>query len=80
MNNYGILCVVVIILFFIIILNKDTIEENWQNYVREPYKWVSTGSNPLSFYERPCYRKPYRYPYKFYKTYPLNNVSYYENL
>ena len=49
--------------------------ENWEMYRQKPYGYVKTGSAPLSFYERPRYRKPYRYPFTFDQEYPTPHKS-----
>ena len=69
--------IVVLVLFFVIGLNRLFFIERWQNYERKPYKRVNTGSNPLGFYQRNDYRKPYRYPQKIEKHSPLPNSTYY---
>jgi len=64
-----------IILFFVYNLTylwrKPTMEEKWQNYMEAPFDYMETGSNPLNFYRKDQYRKPYRWPFKFYQSYPL---------
>ena len=52
--------------------------ENWVNYKQKPYNYIKTGSKPVNFYERPRYRKPYRYPFQFRKSYPVDHMSYLE--
>jgi|TARA_Y100000389_G_C16963104_1_gene272002 hypothetical protein len=49
--------------------------ENWEMYRQKPYGYVKTGSAPLAFYERPRYRKPYRYPFTFDQEYPTPHKS-----
>jgi hypothetical protein len=49
--------------------------ENWEMYRQKPYGYVKTGSAPLTFYERPRYRKPYRYPFSFDQEYPTPHKS-----
>ena len=51
--------------------------ENWEMYRQKPYGYVKTGSAPLSFYERPRYRKPYRYPFTFDQEYPTPHKSHF---
>ena len=73
---------IVTLLLLIIILGCICAErklrkvENWEMYRQKPYGYVKTGSAPLTFYERPRYRKPYRYPYKFYSEYPTKHYRY----
>tara|TARA_B100000123_G_C25709514_1_gene419208 strand:- start:251 stop:424 length:174 start_codon:yes stop_codon:yes gene_type:complete len=50
--------------------------ENWVPYKQKPYDYYKTGSNPLNFYERSRFRKPYRFPFQFKKSYPIKHMSY----
>lgn len=47
-------------------------------YSYDPFKYITTGTSPLSFYNYPAYREPYMYPYKFVKSYPTPHFSYNE--
>ena len=58
--------------------NEPTIE-NFQSYIQNPYNYIKTGADPLTFYSLPRYRKPYRFPFKFHKSYPYPHLSPYEN-
>ena len=51
--------------------------ENFETYFYDPFNYGSTGSDPLSFYKYPIYRKPYRYPYKYYSSFPYPYLTYY---
>ena len=70
----------IIILFFAVLFmnsgKKPKLQENWANYKIPPYNFVETGQDPLYFYRRDRYRKPYRYPFKFYQSYPYPHYSY----
>ena len=44
--------------------------EGWVDYVQEPYKYVREGADPIHYYRRDRYRKPYRHGFKFHQTYP----------
>ena len=72
---------IVTLLLLIIILGCICAErklkniENWEMYRQKPYGYVKTGSAPLRFYERPRYRKPYRYPFTFDQEYPTPHKS-----
>ena len=68
--------IVVLTLFFVIGLYRIFFVERWQNYERKPFGRVSTGSNPLGFYKRNAYRKPYRYPLRYEKTAQIRNSAY----
>ena len=52
-----------------------TLNEPFQNYTINPYGYVSTGNNPLYFYNLDRYRKPYRWPFRFYQSYPYGHMS-----
>ena len=72
---------IVTLLLLIIILGCICAEkklkkvENWEMYRQKPYGYVKTGSDPLTFYERPRYRKPYRYPFTFDQEFPTPHKS-----
>lgn len=76
-----------IILFIIIILitqayriHQDTIiTEHWDSYQSAPYGEMSTGTTPLTFYERNSYRKPYRWPFTFESSYPEPHLQPYSD-
>lgn len=72
---------ILIILFFIYCISfgwgSQTMREKWQNYMDLPFDFLDTGSNPLNFYQKNKYRKPYRWPYKFKQSYPLPSMQAY---
>ena len=68
--------VILIVCFILICFFKPGALENWEVYKQKPYNFVKTGSSPLTFYPRPRYRKPYRYPFQFRKSYPIDHMSY----
>jgi hypothetical protein len=78
--NYFFLLVVLIIIMVILIItiqnNKCDLKEKWQNYMRTPYNYISTGATPIDFYRKDLYRKPFDYPYKFFKSYPVPSMQY----
>lgn len=51
--------------------------EGFTTYKRNPYAFYETGTDPLTFYEYPIYRKPYMYPQQFYSSYPVPYLTYY---
>ena len=57
--------------------NNNEVKEEFTTYNIEPYNYKTTGANPLSFYNYPRYRKPYRYPFKFYSSYPIPYYRHY---
>ena len=70
-----------IIIFALICLSylwrKPSMQEQWQNYMSAPYDFLETGSNPLNFYRKDKYREPYRWPFKFFQSYPLPSMQAY---
>ncbi len=71
---------ILLLLLIIILLSvacSKKYREGWQSYNQTPYNYVKTGSSPLNFYIRNRYKKPFRHPYKYKKSYPYPNISYY---
>lgn len=58
-------------------LASNQIMENFETYYYDPFNYGTTGADPLSFYKYPIYRKPYRYPYKYYSSFPYPYLTYY---
>ena len=69
---------VLLILLFLIYKYSTQIKEKFETYSYGPYNYMDSGTSPLTFYRYPIYRKPYMYPYQFYKSYPYPHMSYYE--
>ena len=69
------LLLLVVILGCICMEKKIKNVENWEMYKQKPLGYIKTGSNNLSFYERPRYRKPYRYPFTYDQSYPTPHNS-----
>lgn len=54
---------IIVIAYIILCANMGKLMiETWENYKQLQYGNISTGTNPLTFYRRDVYRKPYRYP------------------
>tara|TARA_B100000780_G_C21116165_1_gene451603 strand:- start:836 stop:1075 length:240 start_codon:yes stop_codon:yes gene_type:complete len=47
--------------------------EGWVDYTQEPYKYVKEGADPIHYYRRDRYRKPYRHGFKFNQSYPYHH-------
>jgi hypothetical protein len=79
-NNDLIFLALFTIFVILCIKNPNTFEgyTGWSMYKQKPLNYIKTGSTPLGFYERPRYRKPYRYPFQFEKSYPIRHMSYHE--
>ena len=79
MNYFFLLLVLIIIMVILIITiqnNKVDLKEKWENYMRTPYNYISTGATPIDFYRKDLYRRPFDYPYKFFKSYPVPSMQY----
>lgn len=48
--------------------------ELFQDYKLLPYGEVYSGNDPLYFYNYNRYRKPYRWPFKYYSSYPYAHM------
>lgn len=53
----------------------NQIDEGWEDYRRPPYGYVSTGADPIYYYRRDRYRKPYRWPFRFSQSYPYPHLE-----
>lgn len=62
---------VVLILLFLF----TCMMESFQPYKRYPFGEVKTGNDPLYFYGRNRYRKPYRWPQRYYSSYPYPHLQ-----
>lgn len=51
--------------------------EHWQDYMLKPYNYIFSGRDPLYFYRRDRYRRPYRHGFKFYQSYPRPHLRNY---
>jgi hypothetical protein len=78
--NYFVLLVILIIIIIILMMtcgpNKIDLKEKWENYMRTPFNYLDTGATPINFYRKDLYRKPFDYPYKFFKSYPVPCMQY----
>ena len=66
------ICICLIILFLLISLNRI---ELYQNYLTFPYYNIYSGSDPIKFYYMNTYRKPYRWPYRVFSSYPIPHMK-----
>jgi hypothetical protein len=61
--------------------NSDYMKEfakGWDIYTQAPfYFWKSHPKNPV-FYEKPLYRKPYRFPFGYDSSYPIPHFNHFE--
>ena len=72
-NQYIILLIFAIIF---IVLCKNEAQENWEVYKQLPYGFIKTGSEPMNYYIRRRFRKPYRFPFQIIKLNPIKHLSY----
>lgn len=71
------LILLIIIVGTMLLERKINSVENYEMYRQKPFGYVRTGSKPLTFYEMPRYRKPYRYPVTFDQSYPTPHKSHF---
>lgn len=74
---YLIFLSIIIILFILYNQRSIQLKENWTTYQSGPYGTIRTGSTPLRTYTRMLYREPYMYPYKFFTTYPMRQMTFF---
>jgi hypothetical protein len=55
---------------FYLLVSLQNVQEGWQSYEIAPYDYVSTGADPLYYYNRPLFRKPYMWPQRYVSSYP----------
>jgi len=60
-------------LIVICLINK---KENFAMYIRRPFNYYYTGTRELTFYNKPLYRNPYRYPFQYLTNYPKDYMRY----
>jgi hypothetical protein len=84
-NLFWTLLILIILIIILFIYNLSYLwkksdksaAEFWQDYISKPYNYLRTGSNPINFYRKDLYRKPYEHPYKFYSSFPLPSLREY---
>ena len=67
--------IILVFVIFIILLYKKPIQESWENYRMKPYGEGRTGAKPLTYYNLPKYRKPYRWPVCHNVEYPFSHCE-----
>jgi hypothetical protein len=73
--------IILIIVCIITALNikntcSDSSKEGWFVYKDNNFGSYQTGySDPIAFYNRPEYRKPYRYPIGFKTDHPIQHIG-----
>ena len=53
--------------------------KGWDIYTQSPFYFMKTSPNKPVFYEKPLYRKPYRFPFGYMSSYPFNHFSHFQN-
>jgi len=66
---------ILISLIIVISYTLYTNKEQWVDYIQPPHNYVKTGTDPISYYRRDRYRKPYRNGFKAYKSYPYPHME-----
>ena len=70
MNKKPLICL--ILLFVVLCITNN--REYFRNYMTLPYNYINSGSDPITFYEKKLYRKPYRWPYRVFTSYPVPHM------
>jgi hypothetical protein len=53
--------------------------KGWDVYTQTPLlNWKSAPKKTV-FYEKTLYRKPYRYPFQYFSSYPVPHMSFFQN-
>ena len=68
---------IVIVLIIFLSYNYFRVRESFVPYQTADFKEWKTGSTPLGFYNLPIYKPPYRYPFKYFSSYPYPYKRYY---
>jgi len=77
MDNYilfTILMLLIISSFCYLRMYEDI--EQFETYSYAPFNYITTGAQPLNFYNLPTYRYPYRYPFQYHSSYPTPHFTY----
>ena len=64
---------ILVLLTVLCLTNKNT--EYFQDYKLWPFGEVLSGTDPLYFYNYNRYRKPYRWPFRYFSSYPYSHMS-----
>ena len=51
------------------------VTESFVSYKIFPFNYIYTGNDLLDFYNKPRYRKPYRWPFRYLSSYPETHYS-----
>ena len=80
-----ILVVIAVILYFSGYLDGlfgavSDVREDWMNYPITPpyYRYIRNGVDPLRFFRKDRFRKPYRWPFTYYSSYPEPHMRHLE--
>ena len=74
-QNIFIVVIILIIGLLFYCNNKNYFKNNesWINYKNLAYNNWETGNTPINYYNRPEYRKPYRWPVCINVDYPVKH-------
>ena len=73
-NIFTVLIILIIgLLFYCTNKNYFQKNESWINYKNLAYNNWETGNTPINYYNRPEYRKPYRWPVCIDVDYPVKH-------
>jgi len=73
MNYFWIIAVIVVLIILFGYMNFNS--EGFVDYTQYPYGYMKTGSDPVYFYRKDRFRKPYDDGFRLYKSYPLPHLE-----
>jgi hypothetical protein len=74
MENLGLLLPLLLLIIAVVGIGRG-LTENWQDYQLCPYGDVKSGNDPLYFYNYNKYRRPYRWPFRYFSSYPYPHLE-----
>ena len=77
-NNITLYFTIIFLIILCLIYLGHKKKEMFTPYTYGPFDYSTTGTDPLSFYRYPVYRKPYMYPYQYQTNYPYSRFTYNE--
>ena len=82
MNTNFIILILIILVILFFCKDQENFKniENWINYKELNFNNWETGQTPINFYNRPEYRKPYRWPACHYVDYPIKHCRHLQML
>ena len=72
-NFFMVIILIVLLVIYYCNNQNSNINENWVNYQELQFSNWETAQTPPNFYNRPEYRKPYRWPVCIDVDYPIKH-------